>query len=60
MSDVDEPYNEDLFEACQWAAWKARAKLDKAIPGYSDTYFDEEEEIALFEAWRKRIERNQF
>ena len=59
MKDIDEPLDEngDLLEACQWAAWKARAKLDKAPPGYSGIYFDEQEEIALFEAWRKRIER---
>lgn len=55
--EVDEPsqYEDDLFKSAQWAAWKARAKLDPSIPGYVEHYFDEAEEIKLFERWLSRF-----
>lgn len=58
MRDVDKPsqYEDDLFKSAQWAAWKARAKLDRALPGYSEDYFDESEEVRLFEGWLGRFE----
>ena len=57
MNEEDEPsqYEDDLFKTAQWADWKARAKLDPAIPGYVENYFDEVEEIKLFEGWLKRF-----